>query len=92
MFDILNLIQVACLHLEEFVDRDAGTDGSYDDSKKENRTTRYGKFLPSHHHEQFWLMHIPCIKTASQKAVGNQCRQQSNQYSPIHKGTSDESP
>lgn len=66
MFDILNLIQVASLHLEEFVDRDAGTDGSYDDSKKENRTTRYGKFLPSHHHEQFWLMHIPCIKTASQ--------------------------
>ena len=36
MFDILNLIQVACLHLKEFVDRDAGTDSSYDDSKKEN--------------------------------------------------------
>lgn len=36
MFDILNFIQVACLHLKEFVDRDAGTDGSYDDSKKEN--------------------------------------------------------
>lgn len=34
MFDILNLIQVACLHLEEFVDRDAGTDGSNDDSKR----------------------------------------------------------
>jgi hypothetical protein len=34
MFDILNLIQVASLHLEEFVDRDAGTDGSNDDSKR----------------------------------------------------------
>ena len=32
----LYLIQVASLHLEEFVDRDAGTDGSNDDSKKEN--------------------------------------------------------
>ena len=55
MLHILNLIQIASLHLEKFIDRDTGTDGCNNDSKKENGTTRNGKLLPSHHQEQFWL-------------------------------------
>ena len=92
VYSRLDLVQVARLHLQELIYRDACAQSRDDDTEEEHRATSYSQFLPTQHVEQLRLMQRPGIKTATQESICQQSCHHAYHHRSLQEWLTDKAP